>query len=103
MRHLSKKALFHRILVYLQKYFIMGKILIEKELLDPVNGELVGPYFHVYSIKDDGTKTELYVEKSGDIRNALSRGEHYLDFEQIEIAYQENPNAFKSCIKSYRL
>lgn len=75
-------------------------ILIEKELLNPVNGEVVGPYFHVYTMNENGDKTEIFVEKSGSIEKAARRAEHELDFSTLAVAYAENPNSFSSCVSA---
>lgn len=77
------------------------KILIEKELGHPVtvNGyaEVIGPFYHIYTIEEDGTRT--FVETvNGDIKEAARIAERKLDFNALEIAYKENPNAFKSCL-----
>ena len=75
-------------------------VFIEKELLNPVNGEIVGPYFHVYTIDKEGNKTEIFVEKSGSIEKAARRAEHELDFNTLAVAYAENPNSFSSCVSA---
>ena len=71
-------------------------VFIEKELLDPVNGEVVGPYFHVYRIDENGNKVELYVEKSGNIKAAVREAERQMDLSLLAVSYKENPDSFKS-------
>ena len=73
------------------------KYLIEKELCDPQNGNIVGPYYHVYSIDDNNNKT-LLKTFDGDIKEAARFVERQVDMESLEVAYMENPNAFKSSL-----
>ena len=73
------------------------KYIIEKELCDPQNGNIVGPYYHVYSVDDDNNKTLLQTF-DGDIKEAARFAERQLDFNALEVSYNENPNVFKSCI-----
>jgi len=68
---------------------------IKKELCDPVNGEVVGPYYHLYKVKDDGTE-ELIESFNGDIKAAARRAEQIVDLEALDIAYEQNPNCFSS-------
>ena len=70
---------------------------IKKELCSPVNGEVVGPYFHLYKVKDDGTE-ELIESFDGDIKAAARRAEQIVDLEALDIAYEENPNCFSSSV-----
>ena len=84
------------------KYLLkkLNAVFIEKELLDPVsvNGyaETVGPYYHVYKINDNLEKEELFVEKSGDIKEAARYAERKLDFDVLSVSYKENPYSFSS-------
>ena len=84
------------------KYLLkkLNAVFIEKELLDPVsvNGyaETVGPYYHVYKINDNLEKEELFIEKSGDIKEAARYAERNLDFDALAVAYKENPESFRS-------
>ena len=72
-------------------------IFIEKELLNPVNGEIVGPYYHVYQLDENGNKIELFVTKTGDIKDAVREAERELDIMAVAIAYSADPNSFYSC------
>jgi len=73
-------------------------VFIEKELLNPVNGEIVGPYFHVFRFDEDGNKVEIFVEKSGDIKVAAREAERQMDKALLAVSYKENPDSFKSSI-----
>lgn len=68
-------------------------IRIEKELCNPQNGELVGPYYHVIANNE-------IIKTFTDIQEAAKFAEHKLDWNALEIAFKENPNCFKSVIKS---
>lgn len=74
-------------------------VFIEKELLGPVNGEIVGPYYHVFVLDEEGNKNELFVEKSGDIKAAVREAERQMDLNLLAVAYKENPNSFRSTIE----
>lgn len=74
-------------------------VFIEKELLSPVNGETVGPYFHVYTLTEDGEKVERFVEKSGDIKAAVREAERQMDLNLLAVAYKKNPDSFRSTIE----
>ena len=71
-------------------------VFVEKELLHPVNGEVAGPYFHVFRLDENGNKVELFVEKSGDIKAAVREAERQMDLALLAISYKENPDSFKS-------
>ena len=74
----------------------MKKIVIEKELCDPKNGEVVGPYYHIVQIDDEKNERTLLHTVDGNIEEAARYAERELDLEKIEIAYQENPDMFSS-------
>lgn len=69
------------------------KALIEKELCNPVNGEIVGPLYHVYKVGDDGNK-ELVETIDGDIGEAARIAERKIDMDVLEVAYASDPNSF---------
>ena len=71
-------------------------IFIEKEIFNPVNGEIVGPYYHVYRVDENNNKEELFVEKSGSIIAAVREAERQLDLDMLAVAYHENPKSFSS-------
>ena len=75
-------------------------IFIEKELLDPVNGEIVGPYYHVYQLDENSNKIELFVTKTGDIKDAVREAERQLDIMALAIAYADDPKSFSSVMPS---
>ena len=73
-------------------------ILIIKELCDPVNGEIVGPHYHIYRV-DEKTKEKEYIKTiDGDIKEAARYAERQLDINVFAIALDEYPMAFSSCI-----
>ena len=74
----------------------MKKIVIEKELCDPKNGEVVGPYYHIVQIDDENGQRTLLHTVDGDIKEAARYAERNIDFEQLEVAYQQDPNIFSS-------
>lgn len=71
------------------------KVVIEKELCHPVNGEIVGPYYHVVRYTDDGER-EVLKTFDGDIKEAARYAEHEIDVEVLAVAYKENPDSFSS-------
>ena len=73
------------------------KLAIDKEICDPVNGKIVGPYYHIFRVDEDGVRTLLETVE-GDIVKAIKRGEQLMDFETLQITYQKNPLAFNSTI-----
>jgi len=72
------------------------KAIIEKELCNPVNGQIVGPYYHLYSVDEEGNKTSL--NTFNDIKDAAREAERQLDLDAIEVAYQRNPHSFESVV-----
>lgn len=76
------------------------KYLIEKELCDPENGNIVGPYYHVYSV-DNNNKT-LLKTFDGDIKEAARFVERQVDMNCLEVAYMENSSAFNNCLRIYQ-
>ena len=78
------------------------KILIEKELGHPetINGyaEIVGPFYHLYAIDDEGSKTFIKTVVR-DIKEAAREAEWAMDIDLLEVAYKENPDSFKSCVE----
>lgn len=72
------------------------KVRIEKELCNPVNGEIVGPKFHVFKVDEETEEKELLETFDGDIKEAARFAERNLDFDILEVAYKEDPNAFSS-------
>ncbi len=78
---------------------IYNKVVIEKELAEPQNGNICGPFYHVYSVNENtGEKEELKVF-DGDIKEAAGFAERNIDFQLMEIAYQTDPNCFSSSVK----
>lgn len=77
-------------------------IKIEKELCNPINGEIVGPKYHVVTIDEEG-KREVLETFDGDIKEAAAYAQRKLDFNELEIVYNENPNVFKSVIPGMEL
>lgn len=73
-------------------------VFVEKELCSPINGNTVGPYFHVYTVDENGKKNELFVEKSGDIKAAVREAERQMDISLLAASYAENPDSFKSSV-----
>ena len=69
------------------------KYIIEKELCNPVNGEILGPFYHLYEVNGE-EKTLL--STTDDICAAARELERKTDLWKLEVAYQENPDVFKS-------
>ena len=74
------------------------KVIIEKELCDPVNGEIVGPLYHIYKVDEETGKKELIETVDGNIGEAARVAERTVDFNTLEIAYYQDPNCFSSVI-----
>ena len=69
------------------------KVTIEKELCDPKDGEVVGPYYHLVV---DGKTVKTFEE----IGEAARYAERKLDVNKLEVAYRENPNCFLNFVPS---
>lgn len=69
------------------------KYIIEKELCNPVNGEIPGPFYHLYEVNGEEKTLVLTTE---DICAAARELERKTDLWKLEMAYQENPDVFKS-------
>lgn len=78
-----------------------ARVIIEKELTNPVTidgyAEVLGPYYHIYKVDDEGSKT-LVKTVAKDIREAAREAERMLDLNVLEVAYQEKPDSFKSSV-----
>lgn len=73
------------------------KIVIEKELCQPTDAWTIpGPYYHVVRVDEETGEREVLKTFEGDIKEAARFAERQVDFNALEVAYQENPNAFKS-------
>ena len=77
--------------------FIVEIKKIEKELHDPINGELVEPDYHVVKVGDDNIKEILETFK--DIREAARYAEVQTDLWDFEIALKENPKILCNVIQ----
>ncbi len=73
------------------------KAIIEKELCNPVDGQIVGPMYHVYGVSESGSK-ELIETIDGDIKEAARLAERTIDLSELEVAYKKDPAAFQSTV-----
>lgn len=72
------------------------KVLIEKYLCDPQDGcTIYGPSYAVSAVYENGD-VDLVDIVECDIKDALRKAERILDFDIIEVAYNENPASFQS-------
>jgi hypothetical protein len=74
------------------------KVIIEKELCHPQNGELVGPHYHITKVDEHTGEREFVKTIDGDIKEAARFAERELDLNVLEVAYRENPDSFKSSV-----
>lgn len=77
------------------------KIVIEKELCNPIDGWTIpGPYYHVVRIDEETGEREVLKTFEKDIEKAARFAQHELDVHVLEVAYKKNPDSFKS-VTSY--
>lgn len=72
------------------------KVLIEKSVYEPQDDcTLYGPSYAVSAVYENGDVDVVDIVEC-DIVEAVRKAERILDFDLIEVAYKENPNAFLS-------
>ena len=72
------------------------KVLIEKALYEPQDDcTIYGPSYTVSAVYENGDVDVVDIVEC-DIKEALRKAERILDFDLIEVAYEENPASFQS-------
>ena len=75
------------------------KIVIEKELCNPIDGYTIpGPYYHVVGIDEETGRREVLKTFEKDIMAAARYAEREMDIDALEVAFKKNPDSFKSSV-----
>lgn len=78
------------------------RYIIEKEICNPKDGKIIGPYYHLYKHDGNGNKT-LIETFEADIEEAAKKAERQMDLDALEIHYKDNPNSFSSIIPAKKI
>jgi hypothetical protein len=81
----------------------MKKFFIEKELCHPTDAyHIPGPFYHVVSVDEETGEREVLKTFDNDVKEAAEFARRKLDFEVLQVAYQNDPHSFDStgCFKT---